>query len=702
MRAIGDVQVYECNEIDKVVRKLGYIEAVKDNKKTVYYNIPCAFDIETTSIPVHSDGEEKIAYMYIWTLDLNGIIMQGRTWEEFVEVCDELHKKLYTSIDRRLIIYVHNLAYEFQFMHKWFEWHNVFALKKRQPVRATTNDGIEFRCSYKLSGYSLEVLGKNLTKYKVEKLVGDLDYTVCRNSRTKMTDAELMYCVNDVRVVESYIREQIEQYGYIYAIPTTKTGKVRNYTRNQCFYGGGSKKQNKDKFDAYRKLMKSLTLDERSYKLLKEAFAGGFTHANAIHSRAIMHDVKSMDFTSSYPYVMVSEKFPMSKPKYIQVENEDMFNDLIKRFCCLFRIRFYGLRQADRVYENYISKSHCLEYNGIVENNGRIVSAEYLATTITDVDWEIIKRFYEWDEVKVVSMYIFLPAYLPTPFIKSVLDLYKSKTELKGVEGKEVEYLNSKEMVNAEFGMCVTDICREEIEYSPFEWTATVPDMKEAIVKVNKSIKRFLYYPWGVWITAYARRNLFTAIWELGEDYVYVDTDSAKYINYEKHEEYFNRYNRNAVKKLKAAMDYHKLSMEYVHPKNIKGQEIWLGLWDDEGVYSRFKTLGAKRYMVEKNGKINITVSGLNKKTAVPYLQEQYGSRIFEAFDNDLYIPGEKTGKLTHTYIDEEREGYITDYQGNRARYYEKSAIHLSPADYSLSISQMYLDFILGKQELEV
>ena len=183
---------------------------------------------------------------------------------------------------------------------------------------------------------------------------------------------------------------------------------------------------------------------------------------------------------------------------------------------------------------------------------------------------------------------------------------------------------------------------------------------------------------------------------------MYVDTDSAKYINYERHEEYFNRYNRNAVKKLKAAMDYHRLPMDYVHPKNIKGQEIWLGLWDDEGVYSRFKTLGAKRYMVEKDGKINITVSGLNKKSAVPYLQEQYGSRIFEAFDNDLYIPGEKTGKLTHTYIDEEREGYITDYQGNRARYHEKSAIHLSPADYSLSISQMYLDFILGKQELEV
>src|SRR5699024_5757182 len=151
-----------------------------------------------------------------------------------------------------------------------------------------------------------------------------------------------------------------------------------------------------------------------------------------------------------------------------------------------------------------------------------------------------------------------------------------------------------------------------EIEYSPFEWTATVPDMKEAIAKVNKSIKRFLYYPWGVWITAYARRNLFTAIWELGEDYVYVDTDSAKYINYERHEGYFNRYNRNAVKKLKAAMDYHRLPMDYVHPKNIKRQEIWLGLWDDEGVYSRFKTLGAKRYMVEKDGKINITVSGLN------------------------------------------------------------------------------------------
>ena len=46
--------------------------------------------------------------------------------------------------------------------------------------------------------------------------------------------------------------------------------------------------------------------------------------------------------------------------------------------------------------------------------------------------------------------------------------------------------------------------------------------------------------------------------------------------------------------------------------------------------------------------------------------------------------------------------GKLTDYQGNTADYYEKSGVHLGPAEYSLSIDRMYLDYILGIKDLEV
>ena len=66
-------------------------------------------------------------------------------------------------------------------------------------------------------------------------------------------------------------------------------------------------------------------------------------------------------------------------------------------------------------------------------------------------------------------MRVYHRGYLPKALILAVLSLYKDKTELKGVEGKEIEYLVSKNMINAAFGMMVTAIIRDEYQYSD-EW----------------------------------------------------------------------------------------------------------------------------------------------------------------------------------------------------------------------------------------
>ena len=74
----------------------------------------------------------------------------------------------------------------------------------------------------------------------------------------------------------------------------------------------------------------------------------------------------------------------------------------------------------------------------------------------------------------------------------------------------------------------------------------------------------------------------------------------------------------------------------------------------------------------------------------------RYKTGIFEAFDNTLYIPSGYTGKMTHRYIDERKTGYITDYKGNTIYYDELSAIHLENADYTLSLSREYVDFLIS------
>lgn len=690
-------KIFKPNEVEDMIKQsMCDASLIKTNKKIEYYNVPCAFDIETTSF-FRLNGN-KGSIMYEWTLGINGAVMIGRTWGEFMHVYQELCRLLDLSDNKRLIIYSHNLAFEFQYIKNWINWDKVFSLNVRKPCYALSKDGVEFRCSYILSGYSLQKLGEQLVKYKINKMVGDLDYSLIRHSNTPMSEKELKYCINDVKVVMSYIQEKIEHDGNITKIPYTKTGYVRKKCRDSCLYEG-SHKNNTAKYNKYVKLMKSLKLTPSEYNQLKRAFQGGFTHANANYVGKILERIKSYDFTSSYPYVMVVELFPMSYGKLVTINSKDEFKYYLKNYCCLFDIEFNNI-ESNTFIEHPISSSRCFKKKNVVEDNGRIVRADTIYTTITELDYDTISYFYEWESAKIYNFRIYKKGYLPTDFVKSILDMYETKTKLKGVEDKEIEYLKSKEMINSAYGMMVTDICRDDIIYDG-NWSKNKADIDKALRKYNDNKRRFLFYPWGVWVTAYARHNLFSGIIEFSDDYVYSDTDSVKVKNYENHMDYINRYNERVLFKLSKACEYHGIDVELTRPKTIEGEEKILGVWDDEGIYTRFKTLGAKRYMVEKNGEINITVSGLNKKIAVPYLNEKYGDKVFENFTNELYVPPGKTGKNTFTYIDDEIEGYITDYLGNESYYYEKSGAHLEPADYTLSLSKQFIDYLKGVRVYE-
>lgn len=667
------------------------------NKRLKYFNVAASFDIETSSFYVK---DEKCACMYIWTLGIYGAVMIGRTYDELIHVLNELSDILDLSERKRLIIYVHNLAYEFQFIRKYFEWEKVFATDVRKPLYALTSNGIEFRCSYLLSGYSLEKLGEHLNKYSVKKMSGDLDYNLIRHTRTPLTEKEIAYCVNDVKVVMAYIQENIEQFKYISKLPLTKTGHVRKYCRDACFYGLGSEKD-RNKRLRYKELITSMKIEPDEYSQMKRAFQGGFTHANPFYSGKIVTDVTSYDFTSSYPAVMISERFPMSSGEKIHIETKEQAEHLMQYYCCMFDIEIIGL-YATFTADNYISSSKCWRCENGVINNGRVVAADLVRMSITEQDYYIIKKMYSWHAIRFANFRIYRKDYLPTDFISSILKLYEDKTQLKGVSGKEVEYLRAKEMLNSCYGMCVTDIVRPVYEYTDQWEEPETPDLETALNKYNNSGGRFLFYLWGVYVTAYARRNLFTGILNINEDYIYSDTDSIKITNAEKHQHYIEHYNNIITHKIAKAMKHHDIPIEKAEPLTIKGVKKPLGVWDFDGHYSRFKTLGAKRYMTESEGQINITVAGLNKKITVPYLIAKYGDKVFDNFTDNLYIPPEYTGKNTHTYIDAERKGVVYDYSGTPGEYKEQSCIHLEQADYTLSISREYADFLRGVKENEI
>lgn len=682
------------------VKKMRFSKAYQRKKTGGYYvyNVPVSFDIETSSF--YNDKHEKQSIMYIWQFGINGVVIIGRTWNKFLQLIDELVTILNLSDKLRLYVYVHNLSYEFQYMRKWFTWVNVFAVDVRKPIKALTTNGIEFRDSYILSGYGLEKTGEQLQKYKVKKQVGLLDYYKVRTPITPLTGSEIKYCIYDILVVMAYIQEQIDEYGNIVKIPLTNTGRVRAFCRERCFYGFSKDKNiRQQNYYNYRSLMNSLTLTADEYTLLKESFQGGFTHANAIHVGDILTNVTSFDFTSSYPAVMLSEKYPMGKGFKINISDLKTFQLYNSKFFLVFYVRLINV--SPRIFaDNPISQSKCIKCVNPIINNGRVVYADEIVLACNNIDLKVYADFYYFEHLEISNCYAYALAYLPKNFILSILELYGMKTKLKGVDGKEIEYLHGKGMLNSCYGMTVTDIVRDILNYSD-NWNEPIPaDAKEQIEKYNSSKQRFLFYPWGCAVTSYARRNLFSAIKECANDYAYSDTDSVKILNAEKHKQYFDNYNKQIKEKLKAVADYYKIDFELFQPKTVKGVKKLIGVWDFDGNYKMFKTLGAKRYLyLTDNEKVTATVAGVSKKGIVKYLQSKYGNnynKIFNAFNTDLIVPSDYTGKLTHTYIDNEMQGTVTDYDGIKYNYYEKSGIHLSPTGYDMSISQLYLDYIRG------
>lgn len=399
----------------------------------------------------------------------------------------------------------------------------------------------------------------------------------------------------------------------------------------------------------------------------------------------------------------------MSKPIFTPIHNEREFTTYLNNYCCMFECTFYNIRSKVS-FENYISISRTTDAENFLINNGRVIEADMVKMSLTEQDFFIIAEMYEWDYIEVSNFYRFYKGYLPKDLIITILELYKDKTELKGVEEKIVEYLVSKGMINSIYGMCVTDPCRDEIIYEDNNWTTQKADVETLINQYNKSRNRVLYYPWGVWVTAYARRNLFTGILEFKDDYIYSDTDSIKVVNIEKHKEYIEKYNVDVKEKIEKCLKFYDIPLEMAYPKTIKGIVKPLGVWDYEGMYTRFKTLGAKRYMTETDGELSITIAGVNKKAGVRYLKHTYGdnTNVFNAFVEDLHFPPEYdrngivdngSGKLCHTYIDEYMEGEIIDYMGNKYIYNEQSGVHMENTDYTLGLEETFKKLLLGIKE---
>lgn len=658
-------------------------------KKVHYVEHLAAFDIETSS---YMDEGEKRAVVYSYALAIDDMIYHARSANEFFPMLEKIATEMELTLDRRLVIYVHNLAYEWQFIKHYMQWDSAFAISSdRRIVRAVSTLGIEFRCSYVLTNKPLAAVGKDVG---VQKMVGDIDHTLIRNSITPLSDEEMGYIDNDVLILIEFERQALAQEGgsieqALRSIPITKTGYVRRRMRKAALAD-----------PAYEQLISELTLTEETYTLAHHSFQGGYTHANSTVMGQEMGDTVAVDLASSYPSSMLQFTYPMSS--FHSVAHEFTAEELDK---CIGHIHFFVTfvvyDAVSRYPFPYISLSKALSISDPFVDNGRVYSAANMTLTMTDVDWQIFRRCYEVERIEIVDVMMAPAEYLPAAITDPIVAMYGDKTALKGVAGQEVNYRSAKEDINGVYGSVAMDPVRTDFEFNAegSEFVASVPSTEDALSKHNNSRSRYLFYPWAAWVTAYSRYVLLMTMYDLidaGVTVMYCDTDSIYHKPSPKAQGIIDRVNGEVRERLSAAMHYRWFyaSDEEVEdalaPKDIKGVRHHIGLFEVDGHYDNFKTLGAKRYAVMKGDQFKITVAGLSKGAA-SYIEENGG---MEAFIDGLTVPAEKSGRLTHTYSEETARNLITDYMGNTCRMEQHGFIHLEPSPYVLTVSDDYTRFV--------
>lgn len=583
---ICDIRTFDYD----MIRKLPLLPAKKDERQII--DVITAFDIEATRLP---DIEQAV--MYIWQFQLGqDITIIGRTWIDFHIFIEKVKERLK---GRKLIVYVHNLSYEFQFLKGVFDFkpEDVFILDDRKILKCMIGDDIEMRCSYMLTNLSLDKL---LKKYNVEnkKLTGQFDYAKMRFPWTELDETEMAYCINDVKGLVQALMIQMKTDGDdLKTVPLTSTGYVRRDTR---------KAMKQFNFKELHEMLPDVTV----YKLLREAFRGGDTLSNRWNTDEIIENVKSVDIVSSYPTSLVIDRYPMTR---FYREETKSFKYLLKTrsHALLFQVAFINLNVKDPSEGHlYLSRDKCREVLSPTYVNGRVLSADYLETTITDVDWEIINRRYKYDDYVIIQLFSSRYRKLPEMLREVIMNYYRNKTILKGSqEGTDdyLFYMKNKELLNACYGMMAQDPAKDDIKLINGEYVREDRPISELLKDYYKTA--FLSYAWGVWCTAWSRKRLadgIDCITKHGAEpinFVYSDTDSIKYVGEPDIDELNNELIREALN-----------NDAFAYDRN--GEVHFMGVFEDEGyrLPNRFKTMGAKKYVLEDSDKnLHITIAGVNK-----------------------------------------------------------------------------------------
>ena len=648
----------------------------KNKKKDTYNDVIMMFDTESSKDHKPANRSDICEnHIVIWTLSIrayhyNIVTLYGRRPDELAVCIKRVHESMKGLIS---VFYCHNLGWDWTFERQFIMAEigtpkNQLNVKPYYPVYIEFKNGIILKDSLILAQRKLEKWADDL-QVEHRKAVGSWDYDKIRHQDPKLTsytDDEMMYAEYDTLAGVECIDATMETLkAKIYTIPYTCTGIVRNETRKR-----GKKNRARQH---YLKVVPGWESQQKSEML----YHGGYTHGNR-YAVGWVNPAECQDFASRYPADILLNSFPEHKfCKYDKPMTLEKVLEWSEKYAMKFLFSAKNIRLKDPAFPMPMVQSYkCVHKSGEIEDNGRVLSADYISIWWCEQDLILFDRYYKYDQCWITNLEYSLKEYLPRWFTDLVYELFKDKTMLKG--GDPVLYAIRKAMLNSMYGNLVQKPVKITIK-EDYQTGEYIPDENFNEEKeYEKHIKNFNsinVYDNGCWITAYAQRELFELAecidYEHGGIWLYSDTDSIYATKWDQKK--LDEHNKKVIARLEER-GYPGIEHE--------GKIYYPGVAEFDGSYSEFKCCGAKRYACrysndkrnkkEDRGKLKLTVAGVPKKGGAKCLKDDINN-----FRPGFIFDGEITGKKQHTHF---YNPIHTDKYGNLIG----DSIDLSPCDYLL------------------
>lgn len=618
-------------------------------KGAIFCLEPALLDIETSNN--HAEKPEDLR-CWITSIQLffNGKYYLFRYPEELVEWFEKLYKdlRLYPSskFKKKFIIYIHNASYDLSYLIPYINMLPDFGDPNQGIIEGPNQfltyirGSLEFRCSYLLSGMSLEKWSKEMN-IEHKKQVGLYDYDKIIYPDQELTDAEKKYDEYDVLAMKECLDKQMAYHGdNLATIPLTATGYIRRTLRRSC----NNEKYYRDTYFYDNRLNAEL------YDYMLKSYAGGMTHNNRFYRDTVIQAgeeydflgksikvnvIGHRDFKSHYPTQMTCYDFPLGAPQLIY--KSDMGFQLTipeilswyPTFSSMSVIRFYeaSLKEIG-ISMPFMQFSKCYEghFEHKMLDNGRILMAQgEWIMFLDDLTLRILKEQYDL-EYEVLEVYRMLNMKLPDCIISVIDKYFKGKSDKKNIVhelteefGKldpktveaEFELMQDKKGLNSIYGCSATQPLRlhyeltDNMEFLINNSYSSLEDIDEGLKAYYRGRNNFLAYQIGVWVTARARFELYQYIRAIGYDKcLYCDTDSIFYIKDEETEAAIE-----ALNGFKRALA-HSVTLS-------NGKVEYYDEFTPEPDCMAFKGLHSKCYGVVTKKGLELTIAGVPSRTLV-------------------------------------------------------------------------------------